>query len=72
MLKIKAPPGKVKVDIKEGWYHVKCQKTLERKKMTVHECPDFYVDNEGRFTNPIWVEWMVNKHKVYPSVETIL
>ena len=37
--------------------------------MTLHDCPDFYVDNEGRFTNPIWVEWMVNKHKKYPSVE---
>ena len=37
--------------------------------MTVHKCPDFYVDNDGRFTNPTWVEWMVNKHKVYPSVE---
>ena len=35
--------------------------------MTLHDCPDFYVDNEGRFTNPTWVEWMVNKHKVYPS-----
>ena len=37
--------------------------------MTLHDCPDFYVDNEGRFTNPIWVEWMVNKHKKYTSVE---
>ena len=36
--------------------------------MTLHDCPDFFVDNEG-FTNPIWVEWMVNKHKKYASVE---
>ena len=41
----------------------------EKMAMTLHDCPDFYVDNEGRFTNPTWVEWMVNKHKVYPSVE---
>ena len=70
--RIKAPPGKVKVDIKEGWYHVwhaGKKPWREKMAMTVHECPDFYVDNEGLFTNPIWVEWMVNKHKVYPSVE---
>ena len=26
--------------------------------MTLHDCPDVYVDNEGRFTNQIWKEWI--------------
>ena len=70
--RIKAPPGKVKVDIKEGWYHAWAagkKPWREKMAMTLHDCPDFYVDNEGRFTNPTWEEWMVNKHKVYSSVE---
>ena len=59
------PPGKA-VDIKEGWYHAWAagkKPWREKMAMTLHDCPDFYVDNEGRFTNPTWVEWMVNKHK---------
>ena len=68
--RIKAPPGKVKIDIKEGWYHLWAagkKPWREKRAMTLHDCPDFYVDNDGRFTNPTWVEWMVNKHKKYAS-----
>ena len=70
--RIKASAGKVKIDIKEGWYHAWYagrKPWRERMAMTLHDCPDFYIDNEGRFTNPIWVEWMVNKHKAFPSEE---
>ena len=48
---------------KEGWYHAWAagkKPWREKMAMTLHDCPDFYVDNEGRFTNPTWVEWMVN------------
>ena len=38
--------------------------------VTLHDCPDFYVDNEGRFTNQYGDG--VNKHKVYPSVEAFM
>ena len=58
--RIKSPPGKIKVDIKEvGTMHGAAGKNLGRKMaMTLHDCPDFYVDNEGRFTNPTW--WRVD------------
>jgi dienelactone hydrolase len=50
--KIKAKPGQIKIDIKEGWHHdwhggFKPKKV---KAMTLHTCPAFRVDNEGNAT----------------------
>ena len=68
--RIKAPLGKVKIDIKEGWYHVwhaGKKPWREKMAMTLHDCPDVYVDNNGFVTNPIWKEWLIDKYKIYPS-----
>ena len=70
--RIKAPPGKVKIDIKEGWYHVwhaGKKPWREKMAMTLHDCPDVYVDNNGIVTNPIWKEWLIDKYKIFPSEE---
>ena len=70
--RIKAPPGKVKIDIKEGWYHVwHAGKKPWRQKMamTLHDCPDVYIDNNGKVINPIWKEWLIEKYKLFPSEE---
>jgi len=68
--RIKAPPGKVKVDIKEGWHHgwyYGKKPWRVKNAMTLHDCPDVFVDNDGRVTNPIWKEWLIDKYKIYPS-----
>ena len=70
--KIKAPPGKIKIDIKEGWYHVwHAGKKPWRVKMamTLHDCPDVYIDDNGKVINPIWKEWLIDKYKFYSSEE---
>ena len=68
--RIKAPPGKVKVDIKQGWHHgwyYGKKPWRVKNAMTLHDCPDVFVDNDGRVTNPIWKEWLIDKYKIYPS-----
>ena len=70
--RIKAPPGKVKIDIKEGWYHVwhaGKKPWREKMAMTLHDCPDVYIDNNGKVINPIWKEWLIEKYKLFPSEE---
>ena len=70
--RIKAPPGKVKIDIKEGWYHVwhaGKKPWREKMAMTLHDCPDVYIDNNGKVINPIWKEWLIDKYKFFPSEE---
>jgi dienelactone hydrolase len=66
--KIKAKPGQIKIDIKEGWHHdwhggFKPKKV---KAMTMHTCPAFRVDNEGNATGPI-VDLGLKKYKLFPS-----
>jgi dienelactone hydrolase len=66
--KIKAKPGQIKIDIKEGWHHdwhggFKPKKV---KAMTMHTCPAFRVDNEGNATGPI-VDLGLKKYKIFPS-----
>ena len=70
--RIKAPAGKVKIDIKEGWHHgwyYGKKPWREKMAMTLHNCPDVFVDNNGKVTNPIWKEWLIDKYKLYPSEE---
>ncbi len=70
--RIKAPPGKVKIDVKEGWYHVwhaGKKPWREKMAMTLHDCPDVYIDNNGKVINPIWKEWLIEKYKLFPSEE---
>ena len=68
--KIKAKPGQIKIDIKDGWYHEwhMGKKPFKVKgAMTLHDCPDVFIDNNGRVTNPIWIEWFVKKYKTYKT-----
>ena len=37
--------------------------------MTTGKCPDFFIDDKGYATNSTWGEWMINKHKLYKSLE---
>ena len=37
--------------------------------MTLHNCPDVFVDNNGKVKNPIWKEWLIEK--LYPSKEKL-
>ena len=37
-----------------------------KEKIRVDEV---FIDNEGRVTNPIWIKWFVDKHKLYPTEE---
>ena len=70
--RIKAKPGQIKIDIKEGWYHEwhMGKKPFKVKgAMTTGSCPDFFIDKKGFPTNPKWEEWFVKKHKIYPSLE---
>ena len=70
--RIKAKPGQVEIDIKEGWYHEwhAGKKPFKVKgAMTTENCPDFFIDEKGIATNPMWEEWFIKKHKLYPSLE---
>ena len=70
MKKIKAKPGQIKIDIKDGWYHEwhMGKKPFKVKgAMTLHDCPDVFIDNNGRVTNPIWIEWFVKEYKTYKT-----
>ena len=66
--KIKAKPGQIKIDIKEGWHHDWHAgfKPKKVKAMTMHNCPAFFVNNKGNVTGPI-VDLGLNKHKLFPS-----
>ena len=35
--------------------------------MTLHDCPDVFIDNNGRVTNPLWIEWFVKEYKTYKT-----
>ena len=68
--KIKAKPGQIKIDIKDGWYHEwhMGKKPFKVKgAMTLHDCPDVFIDNSGRVTNPQWIEWFVKEYKTYKT-----
>jgi len=66
--KIKAKPGQIKIDIKEGWHHDWHSgfKPKKVKAMTLHTCPAVRVDNEGNVTGPI-VDLGLNKYKLFSS-----
>ena len=71
--RIKAEPGQIEIDIKEGWYHdwhggFKPKKV---KAMKLHKCPPIYVDNNGVTTGPI-VDLIINKYKIFPSMEAAM
>ena len=70
--RFKAKPDQIEIDIKEGWYHEfhMGKKPFKVKgAMTTGKCPDFFIDEKGYATNPTWEEWMINKHKLYQSLE---
>ena len=66
--KIRAKPGQIKIDIKEGWHHDwhAGYKPKKVKAMTMHTCPANFVDNEGNVTGPI-VDLGLKKHKLFSS-----
>ncbi len=66
--KIKAKPGQIKIDIKEGWHHDWHAgfKPKKVRAMTLHTCPAVQVDNEGNVTGPI-VDLGLKKYKLFPS-----
>lgn len=70
--RMKAKPGQIEIDIKEGWYHEwhMGKKPFKVKgAMTTGSCPDFFIDKKGFPTNPKWEEWFIKKYKIYPSLE---
>jgi len=72
--KIKAKPGQVKIDIKEGWFHEWHSGNKPKRikgAMTLHECPSIQVDNEGNTTGPM-ADLVVNKYKIFPSMEAAM
>ena len=66
--KIKAKPGQIKIDIKEGWHHDwhAGYKPKKVKAMTMHTCPAVRIDNEGNVTGPI-VDLGLKKYKLFAS-----
>ena len=72
--KIKAKPGQVKIDIKEGWFHEWHSGDKPKKikmAMTLHECPAITIDNEGNTTG-VMADLVVNKYKIFPSMEAAM
>ena len=69
--KIKSAPGQVEIDMKEGWYHGfhYGQKPKKYKAMTVSKCPAFFVDNEGYVVGNEWPDLVLNKYKLYSSID---
>jgi len=70
--RMKAKPGQIEIDIKDGWYHEwhMGKKPFKVKgAMTTGSCPDFFIDKKGFPTNPKWEEWFIKKYKIYPSLE---
>ncbi len=70
--RIKAKPNQIEIDIKEGWYHefhMGKKPFKVRGAMTTGNCPDLFIDDKGYPTNPTWGEWMINKHKLYKSLD---
>ena len=69
--RIKAKPGQIKIDIKEGWYHnwhAGKKPWREKMAMTLHDVQIIYVDNEGKLLGPM-IDLVLNKYKVFPSME---
>jgi len=66
--KIKAKPGQIKIDIKEGWHHDwhAGYKPKKVKAMTMHTCPAVRIDNQGNVTGPI-VDLGLKKYKLFAS-----
>ena len=71
--KIRAKPGQIKIDIKEGWHHDwhAGYKPKKVKAMKMHKCPEIYVDNEGFVTGPM-IDLVLNKYKIFPSMEAAM
>ena len=69
--KIKSEPGKVEIDLKKGWYHGFHfdQKPKRYQAMTVHNCPAFFVDNDGFVVGNEWPDMVLTKHKLFPSMD---
>jgi len=68
--RIKAKPGQVKIDIKEGWYH-DWHAGFSPKKVkaqNLNKCPEIFVDNNGFVVGPM-IDLVLNKYKVFPSME---
>ena len=71
--KIKAKPGQVKFDIKEGWYHEWHSGSKPKKikgAQTLHKCPAITVDNEGNTIGEM-ADLVLNKYKLWPSMEAV-
>ena len=37
--------------------------------MTVHNCPAFFVDNDGFVVGNEWPDMVLTKHKLFPSMD---
>jgi len=68
--RIKAKPGQIKIDIKEGWYHDWHAgfKPKKVKAQNLNKCPEIFVDNKGFVVGPM-IDLVLNKYKVFPSME---
>ena len=68
--KIKAEPGQIKIDIKEGWHHDWHAgfKPKKVKAQNLNKCPEIFVDNKGFVVGPM-IDLVLNKYKVFPSME---
>ena len=68
--RIKAKPGQIKIDIKEGWYHDWHAgfKPKKVKAQNLNKCTEIFVDNKGFVVGPM-IDLVLNKYKVFPSME---
>ena len=70
--RIKAKPGQVKIDIKEGWYHgfhAGRKPWKIKMAMTSGNCPSAFVDNDGLVVGNAWPDMLIKKYKLYPTME---
>ena len=67
--KIKAQEGQIEIDVKDGWYHEWHMGSKPKKirgAMTLHECPAYVVNNEGR-PNQEMLDLVLKKYKLYQT-----
>jgi len=72
--RIKAEPGQIEIDIKDGWFHEWHSGSKPKKikmAMIFHKCPSIYVDNEGNTIGPM-TDLIINKYKIFPSMEAAM
>ena len=69
--KIKANGGDIKIDVREGWYHLftgNYEVEYARSVPNFHDCPQLLTDDNGDFTEEI-VEGFLVKYGVFESRE---